>query len=790
MSGIAAAGRLGEVGGPEARGEARRGAARPAAAMAARAAAFAALAGFAAEHWAALVSDPPLARVLAAVAVATAAGVGIALFRTPASDRWRATLARLGLAVVALEAGLALVGLPGRMLAPAGFGELADGLARGLTGVRTAQFPYSGPDQWVRLAILLAAPAVVALASVLAFWPRRRGRLGPRPSALLLLIGLYGVAVAQYDRGAPLARGALLLLLVAGWLFLPRLQRLDAPRAAATVLVGAILAVPLAARLPAAEPVLDYRSWSWVGDVTSFQWDHAYGPLDWPRRGETVLTIESDEPHYWRAVTLERFDGFRWVRSLSGATSLGVSEPPPPSRPGWEATADVTVGSLASDVIVSPGAVRSVDGVEPVIVTQDGSAKVPAALQQGESYTVRAYAPNPSVHAMRRAPDRVPIEVGASTLIQLPDPDAPNPEAEAGDGSAETTGPSISLPRPGERSGSSEAVRQVLASPYARTYRLARRLAAPASTTYEAVRRIEAFLRANYAYSEAPPARQYPLDAFLFEDRVGYCQQFAGAMALLLRMNGIPARVVAGFAPGSRTPGADEFIVRDVDAHSWVEVHLTGIGWVPFDATPPDAPAESQSDGSAASAARGDAGRPVGLGDILRSERGPAGLAVRGLEQGRGAAAPPVGATASAADGDAERQDGAPAALVLAAVAALALAVLVLSAIAVAVVRRGRGGGPDAAVDEVRRALERLGQHPRPGATLLELERRLERSGQRAAARYVRRLREQRYAPSCARPPDPRGRRALRRALTVGGGARGALRGYLALPPRRTLSRP
>src|SRR4051794_41851065 len=84
-------------------------------------------------------------------------------------------------------------------------------------------------------------------------------------------------------------------------------------------------------------------------------------------------------------------------------------------------------------------------------------------------------------------------------------------------------------------------------------------------------------------------------------------------MALMLRMNGIPARVAAGFAPGIYDQSTKEFRVRDLDAHSWVEVYFDNIGWVPFDPTPTAAPAGSQSRGEdGASAARGGAGpRPA-----------------------------------------------------------------------------------------------------------------------------------------------------------------------------------
>ena len=60
----------------------------------------------------------------------------------------------------------------------------------------------------------------------------------------------------------------------------------------------------------------------------------------------------------------------------------------------------------------------------------------------------------------------------------------------------------------------------------------------------------------------------------------------------MLRMLGIPARVVSGFAPGARDAESGAYEVRDFDAHSWVEVYFRGIGWVTFDPTPGVAPAE------------------------------------------------------------------------------------------------------------------------------------------------------------------------------------------------------
>src|SRR4051794_20201894 len=110
---------------------------------------------------------------------------------------------------------------------------------------------------------------------------------------------------------------------------------------------------------------------------------------------------------------------------------------------------------------------------------------------------------------------------------------------------------------------------------------------------------------------------------FLLGTRLGYCQQFSGAMALLLRMGGVPARVISGFGPGVFDKKRGEYVVRDDDAHSWVEAYFPGIGWQTFDPTPPAAPVRSQlSDIGSRTAARrpnfptgatGD--RPIAPGD-------------------------------------------------------------------------------------------------------------------------------------------------------------------------------
>ena len=77
-----------------------------------------------------------------------------------------------------------------------------------------------------------------------------------------------------------------------------------------------------------------------------------------------------------------------------------------------------------------------------------------------------------------------------------------------------------------------------------------------------------------------------PLVGFVVQTREGYCQYFAGAMALMLRYLGVPARVAVGFSSGTYDAQRGVWTVTDHEAHAWVEAWFRGYGWLPFDPTP------------------------------------------------------------------------------------------------------------------------------------------------------------------------------------------------------------
>jgi len=117
---------------------------------------------------------------------------------------------------------------------------------------------------------------------------------------------------------------------------------------------------------------------------------------------------------------------------------------------------------------------------------------------------------------------------------------------------------------------------------------LSRRVTRDADTPYARAAAIQAYLRdsSNFTYdTEQRPGNGYQaLVNFLTRDRRGYCEQFASAMAMMARVNGIPSRVAVGFLPGTQTGNGYDVYVRDM--HAWPELYFTGYGWVRFEPTP------------------------------------------------------------------------------------------------------------------------------------------------------------------------------------------------------------
>jgi transglutaminase-like putative cysteine protease len=724
---------------------------------------FAALAAFAVLEWVSLVADPPTLRAILVVAVGTAAGLGFAALGLLRLGRTGRVAVAAVLALAAVAIAMIAIGLPGRLLLPAHWDELGARLDRTLPGVADVSIPYDGADRWTRLTLLLAAPLAVGLAAFAAFWPIRRRTFG-RLVALALLIALYVTAVAWSTPGGEVGRGLLLLALVSAWLWLPGLTSGRRSAGLAAIATASVIALPLATVGPN-RPLLDYRSWGFLStDAISFNWDHSYGPLDWPQRGSLLFRVASDGAHYWKATNLDSFDGVAWRRSQEIAPEPAFGQPqsqPTPygsfgPHPEWVDRINFEVRGLSSEMAVGAGTTLSVRGLTG-FPTSDATWELGRTLERGDSYTVLAYTPEPSPAEMRAAPP-FPAETGRYTTFSLP-PDA---------GAADT------VQAPFWRRGQgAELASELAGGPYEATYALAREVTADAATPYDAARQLELYLRGTYAYDQDPGEHAYPLPAFLFEDRRGYCQQFSGAMALMLRMMGIPSRVASGFAPGGRDPRRGVFLVEDVDAHSWVEVYFTGIGWVPFEPTPAAAPAEAQLNDNAVGDTAGGPTFSSGETDAAPNPS-PSG--------DEAAAAKPQPQPLSEQAGADSGLSAAPIAGVVAALIAIGLA----GAYALRALRRKRLDPEalgDAELAELGRALAVLDRPLPAGATLREVERRLMQLAGPEAAGYASALRERRYRRPSASPPGIAERRGLRRSLLAARGWRRALAVLVAISP-------
>jgi transglutaminase-like putative cysteine protease len=709
--------------------------------------AFGALALLAGVRFATLLANPPLLRIAGVVGSAAAGGLALSLTSTLPGRRGLATAARVLIAVLSAYLALRASGAPARLLWPWRWGGLASELRHGIDALN-GLWPYRGNAGQARAAIIFVAASAIVAAAILAFWPGDRRARTRRAIALCLLLVLYVAAASNESQIGWQVQGTLLLTLLCAWVWAWRGRVHDRGRATAWLLVVVALALVAAGVVESGTPLLDYRDWNPFGQAyspTTFNWNQAYGPLPWASSAEPMVSVASRAPHLWRAATLARFDGVGFVRSSPqprGTSGLeGVS-----LHPRWVTRTTVAVRGLSSRQLLSPGeiigaSVRGETAPNMGAIAADGTLTVSAATPSGDRYTVTAYAPRPSVAEMRRAPSTFPTSDAPYTELELP----------AVDGLLTTVSPS----EPG-------GAALINASVYAPVYALAHRLAVGASSTYGVAARIQTFFSHGFTYNQHPRGHAFPLIAFLFSERSGYCQQFSGAMTLMLRMDGIPARVAAGFLSGARESSSGRYDVTAEDAHEWVEVFFAGIGWVPFNPTP-----TSRLAGSYSALA-------------LKPEGGAASLRHRSTpSRSRAARHTPAAAVRSSAG----TGDGLPLALVIA-VGTLALAIGAALAASASKVRRRFTGDAQGGVRELSIALALVGRRPGAGTTLTQLEHELRRSCGPAAGRYVQLLRERRYAPpGLSAAPGARERSSLRRALCRRRGPYTRLRVVIALPP-------
>jgi protein-glutamine gamma-glutamyltransferase len=735
----------------------------------ARVTAFGALALYGTINWSKLFSGGELPRLLGLLALALLLAAG-----RPALAR-RSRLAAAAATVLALVLVFPLAGVPLSWVLHLRIALTARAIGHGLSGLPEVLVPYSGANRWVNLVIVLGAAVLLFDAALLvAFAPGRMSDLR-RAGAAIPLVALAIVPTTLVRPSVPYLDGAvlfaLLVLFVWGEDIGPR-------RAWGAVGVGAaavIAAMFVAPAIDQHKPWFNYRGLA--GSIApisldQFDWTQGYGPIDWPRNGKVVLAIRAAHNEYWKTENLDVFNGFGWADDpVPGATpSVDAS-----ALRQWTETVDVTVRDMQSSDVIGAGTSLTEpelpQGVTPGVSLGTYTAQSP--LVPGESYELNVYAPHPSDSQLAAAgADYSRMPFSYLTIDLPPANGTPSPasnfltgEVPHGDQPL-LVFPAFHSGRAVQSSGGPrrlDGAQLIAGSPeYGPIYRLAQRLAHGAATPFAFVQAVERYLSDHYSYNENPPRGPYPLYTFLFSSYRGYCQQFAGAMALLLRMGGVPARVAVGFTGGRFSSASHQWLVTDFDAHAWVEAWFPHYGWVTFDPTPAVDPAIANSPPiTTAISNAGISGAPAAAGSASK-EHGLRTPAKRAHASSRGGGGTHGGFTAS---------DGLP---------WIALfAVVVLFGLLLAATRPLRS--EEAMVSELERALARIGRPLPAGATLSWLERRVD--GSPDAAAYVRRLRMARFGGG-TRLPTGSQRRALRRQLGVGRGPLGVLRAAWALPPR------
>ena len=775
-------------------------------AWAARLVGFAALACLGVSQWQRMVAGISGSRALLWVALAVlAAAAVLACERAPV--RLRAA-ALFGTALAGLLGAYLAAGLELGLLRPRRLDELGSGLVAGAQALSTVRLPYEGADAWPALVLQLLGAGLVMVSALLAFWPRGAAGRGYPFLALGALLILTAAPVVSLGGARPLWLGAMLTLLTVCFLWLERLPLRPGLGVAALIALALAGSLPLAAAADRGDPWFDYQAFAeGLGpkDPVRFEWGHAeYGPISWTRSGAEVVRVKARRPSYWKVRTLDEFDGRSWG---TGAYDR-ASDDPTLDLPAdaavqgrFQERIQVSVQRMRGTDVVGAGTTLGIDEqtrrIEPGVAP--GQWRSVGELRAGDSYSARVFVPRPMPDQLAAVPaspsieqtDDLEVRVDLEGLTEQEMDLLPDGARHPFDGRP-AAGATVEFPPFGRVGASPVADYRTFGvvgdgrtpleiSGLARTWQLAQQLKARATTPYEYSLAISSYLRRGFSYTERPPAPApgvAPLDSFLFDAKAGYCQHYSAAMALLLRMGGVPARVATGFSPGGYSKRRQAWIVRDTDAHSWVEAWFDQYGWVTLDPTPPATPARSQIAALAGQAggdeAQGGGGADAGGTDGGGvADRRAAGSREELFERLRGG-----GATVSDEAGGAAGSGGLPLWPLI------ALGVLLCLGAGALLTRRSRARPDDPlerAILELETALRRSGRPTPVGMTLRQLERRLGLSGE--AAGYLRAVSAGRYAPAGA-PPTNAQRRALRRELASGLGVAARLRTFWALPPR------
>lgn len=292
--------------------------------------------------------------------------------------------------------------------------------------------------------------------------------------------------------------------------------------------------------------------------------------LDTSVRGDLgddlVMRVRASEPAFWRGQTFTEFDGRVWsVSPEEGVKRDGPQIDVPATfgdlpRPSLSVSTEDFIQTfyIESDLpnvvfAASRADVLTFDG--SVWTRPDGSMRSNVTLNKGSVYTVAS-------KRVQVTPDLLQLQGNIAATFAGID----NPELQ------KRLAPYLALP---------ESTTQ-------RTLDLAATLRQPSDSTYQTILRYQQWIGENTGYDLNAPVPALDGDAvdnFLFESRLGFCEQIASSLAVMLRSQGVPSRIATGYIPGVRNRVSGVFEVKASDAHAWVEVWFPETGWESFDPT-------------------------------------------------------------------------------------------------------------------------------------------------------------------------------------------------------------
>lgn len=500
--------------------------------------------------------------------------------------------------------------------------------------------PAAEPDAVAVVRVIALLLLLVCAGGLLAFRVPLLGVLAAAAAATP--VTLFVVPDRPWIHGAALCLLALVVLAGAG-----RVERAR-PLATGALAVGAlaIVAIAVAAVPGVTRPsALPWTTWTVEQPEpvsVAFVWDQQLRPIDFG--GEPVPVIEVDDPDvgYLRVGTLDVFDGYRWLAAPEPIETIDAGAV---TLPGADDGADVRRVEIRNVAVRTADLPLPTDAVgfsglpvrvRPITVMEGGTVALGGELPIGERYAVEVASPSREALRAARAAAVTPTEPGELRVDDGIYPPFGEPGREQ------------EVPRVLREQIRGDIFASSTVYGWTEAYAEVQALTADASTPYEAASIVENWFRTTFTYDETASYVNTvlgPLPAFLLStERAAHCQYFAGSMAVLLRMLGIPARVAYGFSPGEVDGGTR--VVTNRDAHAWVEVRLPEAGWVVFDPTPPRAGASTIS--SSTGVAPSDILLP---GGVVPGAAGAAeALPLTNQGPNRGAAEISVGGTAGEVD--------------------------------------------------------------------------------------------------------------------------------------------